>query len=273
MVVDCLTVCRGSGTISRMRIRGLWLILFAVLAFPYEGECCEPVLPLAQLLAGGTLAGPLFISRSLLLLGAAVAIKSATFVFFERRLSPTRAVKYMVLANVLSTIPGVIIAAFTASNTPLVLAGFIVVSVLGHLVGRRLELLGKTANKPPISGLGAAVGFMLFFYLSMVLYYIAGKALDSGSYVEYWFFKFFFVTMVAGTGILISTVLEEGVIANLARGVHGNISFYKSVWRSNYVTLCFILLVAALQTLPRRIASPHFLASWLQSLLAILGWS
>ena len=44
-----------------------------------------------------------------------------------------------------------------------------------------------------------------------------------------------------------------------------------SVGRANYITLVFVLVVAAVQILPKRLANAHFLASWLHSLLAVFG--
>jgi hypothetical protein len=77
--------------------------------------------------------------------------------------------------------------------------------------------------------------------------------------------------MAACTGIIISAVLEECVIARLSRKLYGNISFYTPVLRANYVTLAVILLVAALEMLPKRLNAPHFIVAWLHSLSAMLG--
>ena len=79
--------------------------------------------------------------------------------------------------------------------------------------------------------------------------------------------------MVACTGIVISAVVEECVIARLARKLQGNVSFYASVFRANYATLALVLLVVALEMLPKRLKAPHFIVSWLQSLAGILGVS
>ena len=79
--------------------------------------------------------------------------------------------------------------------------------------------------------------------------------------------------MAAGTGILISAVLEECVIARLSRHAHGNVSYYTPVLRANYLTLAIVLLVAALEMLPRRLNAPNFIASWLQSLSAMFGFT
>ncbi len=52
------------------------------------------------------------------------------------------------------------------------------------------------------------------------------------------------------------------MIWRLARTKHGDLAYYASVFRANYITLGVTLLVAALQMLPRRWHAPQFLA-WL----------
>jgi hypothetical protein len=69
----------------------------------------------------------------------------------------------------------------------------------------------------------------------------------------------------------ISTVLEEGAIARMVRRTHPQTSFYPSVVRANYITLGTVLLVAAVQILPKRLHSPNFIVSWLHNLASSLG--
>jgi hypothetical protein len=115
------------------------------------------------------------------------------------------------------------------------------------------------------------LGFVGFCMVSTFLYYTAQSGLDGGSYRGYWIFKFAFVTLVACTGIIISAVLEECVIAGLSRKSAGNLIFYIPVFRANYITLGVILLVAALKMLPKRLHSPHFITTWLDALLTGVG--
>jgi hypothetical protein len=242
-----------------------------LLGFPCVGWCCEPIIPLAHLLAGATLAGPAMLTKSLLWLSVAVAVKSVSFVFFERRISWSRAILFMILANVVSTIPGVMIA-ILSSSIPLVgtLLSLPLVALLGWIVQRRFAAFPQNSMPRRISSGAAMLAFVGFYIISMVLYGVAVEVLDGGHHSSYWIVKFFFVTLVACTGIMISAVLEEGVIARLSRKTTGNLFFYHSVFRANYVTLMLVLLVAALELLPRRLHSSGFLASWLNSILTLI---
>jgi hypothetical protein len=151
----------------------------------------------------------------------AVAIKCFSFVFLERRLTWPKAVLFMLVANVLSTIPGVLIAAFTSS-----IGGFIlslpIVWILGALVGNRLKRLAAPGQSRFFSSGLVALAFTGFFILSVVLFGLAGGQLEGRNYGSYWLIKFIFVTLVACTGMAISAVLEEYVIAQFTRKTHAN---------------------------------------------------
>jgi hypothetical protein len=223
-----------------------------------------------QLLSGSSLAGPALLKESLPWLLVAVAIKCGAFVFLQRQLSWRKSLLYMLLANVVSTIPGLLVGALTAS-----LSGFVfalpLVFFLGWLARRRIVLLSGAKAGGWISGAGATLAFVVFFFVSVALFEFASSSLDGNSFVSYWFFKFVFVAMVACTGILISTVMEESIIARLAHKSQKNASFFPPVLRANYITLVAILFVAAVQMLPRRLHAPNFIVSWLHSLSDAFG--
>jgi hypothetical protein len=176
----------------------------------------------------------------------------------------------MLVANVVSTIPGMLVGLFTAVF-PFVILAIPLVFAMGWMVQHRVSLLALPGAQRWVNGWTSALAFIAFFFVSLVTFGLAGNALENHSYPTYWLLKFLFVAMAAGTGILISAVLEECVIARLARKSQGNTSFYTPVLRSNYATLVVILLVAALEILPKRLNAPHFVVSWLHSLSAVLG--
>ena len=97
--------------------------------------------------------------------------------------------------------------------------------------------------------------------------------MDRSAYGEYWILKFAFVTLAASMGMAISTILEEYVIARISHKKHPTESFFVPVWRANYITLGIVLLVAAIQILPQRLHSAHFLAAWLGTLKQYLSTS
>src|SRR5262249_4386052 len=122
-----------------------------------------------------------------------------------------------------------------------------------------------------MSGGRATFLFVVFFIGSMVLFVLAESALGERNYRGYWMVKFLFVTMAASMGIVISAVIEECVVARLSRRSVGNVSFYPSVFRANYITLGVVLLVAAVQILPKRLQSPNFITTWLDAILSAMN--
>jgi hypothetical protein len=227
---------------------------------------------MVQLLSGSSLAGPALLKESLPWLLVAVAIKCGALALLQKKLSWRKSVGYMFIANVVSTIPGVLVGALTAS-----LGGFLfalpLVSFLGWLARRRITLIGGVKGNNRITETGAALAFVIFFFISVALFALASNALEGNSFVTYWVLKFLFVAMVAGTGILISAIMEESVIAWLAGKSQSSTSFFPPVLRANYITLGAILLVAAVEMLPRRLHSPNFIVSWVHSLSVALGFA
>jgi len=79
-----------------MNRSSIWVLGFLSLATP--ALACEPILPLAQLLAGSSALGPVLLTRSLVWLLAAIAIKCLAFTCFEKRLSWGKAAWFMFVA-------------------------------------------------------------------------------------------------------------------------------------------------------------------------------
>ena len=189
--------------------RGIqWATLLLLLLSPATTWSCEPILPLAQLLGGSSALGPLIWQQSLIWLAAAVALKCGAFAFFERRITWQRALVAMLLANVLSTIPGILVAALTSSMSGIIFA-IPLMLLLGIMVGRRAAgPLGE--KKHWITGGSVAIGFLIFCLLSVLLYQFADEALAGRHYTSHWVLKFLFVALVAVTGIMIPRHSRNG---------------------------------------------------------------
>lgn len=236
------------------------------------GWCCEPIVLLVHLLSGASVAGPVFLAHSLWWLLAAVTIKCLAFVRFEKRLPWIEAAGFMLLANVFSTIPGVLLAVLSGSGTGIgILVALPLVFFVGWLVQQRIARLPTPPRWLRISGGTALLSFVAFCFLSIALHVLAGTVLEGRNYAGYWMLKFLFVTLVATSGIVLSAVLEECVIAELTRKRASDSSYFTSLFRANYVTLGVVLLVAALRILPERLRSPHFITGWLGDLWSAIG--
>src|SRR5437899_8697437 len=94
--------------------RSVWLKLAGVglAGIPTTTAACEPIIPLTHLMSGANIVGPMLLLKSFTWLLIAVAIKSTAFVLLERRLPWPKAMLFMLVANALSTIPGILAAVF-----------------------------------------------------------------------------------------------------------------------------------------------------------------
>src|SRR6185369_6800428 len=117
------------------------------------------------------------------------------FVYLDRRLPWRKAVLFMLLANVLSTIPGGLVAAFAGSMGGSFLA-LPLVFALGWMVQRRTARLPEANRWHHIYGGAAAMAFIGFFVVSVALYQGAERVLYARNYQTYWILKFIFVTLV-----------------------------------------------------------------------------
>ena len=128
---------------------GRMALALAMASIPTAANACEPIIPLAQLIGGSGLAGTLLLTQSVVWLLVAVAIKSVAFVFLERRLPWRKAICFMLIGNVLSTIPGLLAATFAGALTLLAVP---IIFGLGTLAQRRLLLLSEQTSTRRFSG-------------------------------------------------------------------------------------------------------------------------
>src|SRR5579863_1002879 len=94
---------------------------------------CEPVVPFMQVMVPA-----LALSSSILVLIAAVALKSTLFAVFERRLPRLRAAWRMFLGNVLTSFVGILVGVMIGSAPSFWLIGVPIAYFLCWLPSRRL---------------------------------------------------------------------------------------------------------------------------------------
>lgn len=246
------------------------MLVFAFIATisPIAVDACEPIIPLTHLMSGSNAVGPALIMKSAIWLAVAVLLKSTAFILFERRLPWSTAFLFMLIANILSTIPGLLTSLFAGS---IALVALPIIFVMGLLAQRRLISLKLERGDPNPKLRWVSFAFTLTYFASLIMFYMASEVADPRHAAQYWFLKLTFTTSAVLLGLAISAILEEYAIARLAAKSVGRSSFYTSVIRANYVTLGFVLLVAAIQTLPRRLHSPGFLISCWHSVSSFLA--
>lgn len=230
-----------------------WLLLLSVsILAPKPTMACEPVVPFMQVMLPS-----LALSGSILILVAAVVVKSVLFAVFERRLPRFRAAWRMFLGNVLTSFVGFVVTMMIASAPSAWLIGAPLVCALCWLPSRRLVKaapLAWLAGTSPV----AIAGLMTSAMVASCILFMAGRgALESHQHVLYWSIKLAAILLALFASITLTTVWEEWAIWRLSSRPEGS-GFFATVLRANLYVLLLVMAVPAVLILPKRLHSPDF---------------
>ncbi|MCK5691160.1 hypothetical protein KAI87_17885 [Myxococcota bacterium] len=227
---------------------GTALVLVTVLA-SWPAAACEPILPL--MVATGS---PVFVLKSVVWLAIAVVVKSLAFAAFSRGdLQIIKALVFMLLANVVSTLVGLFLAT-TAANPPAFLITLPLLVLIALPPANRLSREFKRGR-----GLLFALLIVALLVITWFLFGFSQKVALEDDWVAYWAIKFGYATVAIVISMALTSLWEEWVIARLStQGAQRN--FYVAVFRANAVTLILVMGVAAIRTLPERLGAEGFLA-------------
>ena len=221
---------------------------------------CMPVPPLFYATSGASLVAGESDLGWIIGVMVAASIKSLAFSRLETRLPHKTAFAYMVIANVISTIPGWFIA-LSGALSPI--AGGVTSLLLGWITIRRSIRLSKHTWSACLAGVFCVAGLLALFSLAHH-YFLVARRMEIQSHPDpalYWSQRWISLSALALAGITISTLLEEASIAWLAAKKFGTTSFFPAVARANYITLAILLLVSAWHVLPQRFKDPQFLTA------------
>jgi len=234
----------GTATIT------FWLI-------PAVAKACEPIIPLLVVFSGPSLL-PSFLLHSGIVLTGAVALKCGVFVFYERSLPITQGVLFMLAANIVSTIVGVLVGVSVAN--PVVLITLPMLYVMTVFPARRLQRVSGIPNWSKMSPRGLALLFIACLFASY--FFFAAASSLAGSSKAYWLAKLAYLFPALFISIGLTTLWEESVVYLLARRRSSQTHFFEPVLKSNVVAFVVLMGLAAALALPKRLASSDFLLSW-----------
>jgi hypothetical protein len=220
---------------------------------------CEPIIPMALVLGGAALLG-----QSVIVLIAAILVKSALYAWFERSHSAATSFGAMLGGNVLSTMVGCFAAAIVAGVPLIGLAGL---ALCALLPARRIALAYPGINAV-FSSFGIVFLMTTLVFASILLWGLARQTLDShGSLGFYWSLKIAYVFGGLLCGLIITVFWEEWAIWRRFGGGAFDRKRFSSIVAANVITLALVALYAAAVILPRRLASPTFLVELWRSFL------
>lgn len=210
---------------------------------------CEPIVPLAMLYSGTSFWSVIATTSALGLL-LAIALKSMVFKW-KSGFKTSDAVIFMFLANLYSTLPGILLAVSFSSSLIIFSSFFIYLIPARNLVKHKpFDRFGVPLTAFVLAALTVATAVLFGFSIEM----------QSRSLPAYWMVKIFYSSIAIGISILITTACEETVISFLYEKKYKEWrSFMEPVMWANLVVFLLLVGTAAALILPKRLASPDFL--------------
>jgi len=240
-----------------MRFRSPRFQIFVLISLAFIAKptlACEPVVPFMQVMVPA-----LALSGSILVLVAAVVLKSVLFALFEQRLPCLHAAWRMLLGNVLTSFVGLVIAVMIASAPALWLIAVPLVCGLCWIPSRRLVKAAPLTWLARISPVVLA-GLMTGAMVASCIFFMAGQgALEAHQHALYWTIKLAAIFLALFPSVTMTTVWEEWAIWRLSSRPEGT-RYFATVLRANLYVLLLVMLVPALMILPKRLHSPDFIA-------------
>ncbi len=240
------------------------LTIAAILLCCGTTSACTPVATL--IFVGGTLPFGALLFKSVFVLFLAIALKSILFAQLAAY-GPIRGTLDMAMGNIVSTVPGVIIAGLIASTSSTFIGLGIAMLFIGAIAGRLVSRLGNLKSGI-LGGFGLAGLTCFAMFISYILFMLtenmnpADIIADNGIAVGYWVLKYIAVFFGLLVTLVVSGVFEGAVILFMHRRDKDGFDVRKvlgAVVRANLWTLFLLSVAGALYTLPTRLQTGGFL--------------
>jgi hypothetical protein len=226
------------------------LLCFLLFLIPTYVQANEPIVPLMILFAGPGLLGVVFGGIGFFVV---VGIKIGIF-FWKSDFQSPHIIWYVLVANIVSTFVGMIVAAMFTSSFAL-LPGAVILYFVFLLPGRRMKQFKPFER---FSAWSIALWLLLLTGLTVIVFGVMG-----GYYASphiYWPLKILMAILGISISLVISVLYEEAVIAELyKRQFKRTRSFMQPVLWGNIIALTVFALIGAGVALPQRLRSPDFL--------------
>jgi hypothetical protein len=226
------------------------LAALAPLAVPLSAGACEPIVPFVK-----AVGGPGFLTVAFVILGVVVLLKSATFARFQQKITFTKALLWMLAANVVTSLIGVIVPAMIDSGAAM-FVGIPLVWALCLLPAQRLIGAAPLTPLARFTPGQVAFGITLVLILSYLLLLISRTVHDSDTFLRYWLFKVPTVFVALLVGLVLTAFWEEWIVWRLADSEDDDFSFVRPVIRSNLIVLATVMLISVAVMIPKRLRNP-----------------
>ncbi len=230
-----------------------FIILILLLLFLPSFLCAnEPLVPLMILFLGPTTFGGLFFG-SLIGFILIIVVKCGIFLW-KSDFKSVWVILYILLANVVSTFIGIVVAGMFTSSMMMPI-GIVILYFIFIPPARRMRQFKHFSRN---SAWFIAFVLMIMTVITVVIFGIMAGFMET-PYI-YWPLKIVMCTLGVALSLLIIVLYEEAVISGLYK-IHKKEkkSFVKPVLWANIYAFGALMLLGAAIALPKRLSSPDFL--------------
>lgn len=223
-----------------------WPVLALVLGLPLSAGACEPIVPFVKAIGGTGV-----VTVSLAVLALVVLLKSLAFARFQNRITFSKALLWMLAANVVTSIIGITVPAMIDSGA----AMFIGLPLLWAACLLPAQRLIAAAPLNPFSRYTPgqlAFGMTLALAFSCVLLVMSRAVHDADTFFRFWFFKLPLIYLALLVGLVLTAFWEEWIVLRLSRCEDHDLDFVRPVIRANVVVLAAVMLVSLAVVIPKR---------------------
>jgi hypothetical protein len=226
----------------------------ALFGAPVAASACEPIVPFIK-----AVGGPGVLTGAFAVFGAAVLLKAATFARFQKTLSLSQALRWMLAATVVTSVIGVVTAAMIGRGGALLLGVPLVWGICLFPAQRLIAAapLRFARFTPRALAFGMTAGLVL----SYVLFGISSMVQDSANAALFWIVKILAVYVGLTIGIALAACWEEWILWCFSRSPENDVRFVQPVIRSNLIVLVGVMLISAAVIIPSRLKNPGFIVS------------
>jgi len=223
-------------------IKSLFLIVFLIL-LPGTVFACEPLIPLTILF--GVPVYSLF---------GIIILKALIFGWLEKSITFYKAVLFMVIANIFSSIVGLCLT--LACAAPFLIIGILpIVFLISITPSKRFIKFNPWGILKTWKPKLLALLITCLYFLTFILFGFS-QSLIENSLTLYWLVKFCYIFIALIISIGLTTLWEEWVVSRLSQK---DSSFLINVLKVNLIAFLIIMAILAANALPERLRSKNFL--------------
>jgi hypothetical protein len=229
-----------------MKIGTRFLASMVLLGASVPAVACEPIVPFVKAVGGPGFATIAFVS-----LAVVVVLKSAAFARLQTKLAFLKALLWMLVANIVTSIIGLAVPAMIDSGAVMFIGVPLVWAACLFPAQRLIAAAPLTPFARFTSG-QLAFGMTMALAFSYLLLLVSNTVHDSANFLPYWFFKLPVLFLALLIGLVLTAFWEEWIVWRLSRSEDDDITFVRPVIRANLIVLAAVMLISAGVVFPKR---------------------